>query len=108
MGAMVPGGATVAGEPAPLTEARSATLIVDGPGVIAYKYRLNDGPWSDARAMDEPIDLSGLADGEYTVFTIGQNSAYVWQDEPEANASHSWTVGARPCRSCPTSGTVAR
>ena len=93
MGAYVPGGASVSGEPAGRTHRREATLGVWGPGVTHYRYSVNDpdGPWSDERSVDVPIALADLADGgSYTVYVVGKNSAGVWQDAP--NASRRWTV----------------
>ncbi|UCD49230.1 MAG: lamin tail domain-containing protein [Phycisphaerales bacterium] len=95
MGAYVPTGASVGGEPAARTHRRDATLQVWGPGVTHYKYSLNDpdGPWSDERPIDVPITLTDLSDGDaYTVYVLGKNSAGIWQ--MQANASRTWTVDA--------------
>lgn len=95
MGAYVPAGASVSGEPADRTHRRDATLRVGGPGITHYRYSVNDpdGPWSDERPVDVPILLTDLDDGgSYTVYAVGKNSAGVWQERP--NASRSWTVDA--------------
>jgi CotH kinase protein/Lamin Tail Domain len=95
MGAYVPAGASVDGEPATRTHRRNATLQVWGPGVTYYKYSLNgpDGPWSDERTIDVPISLVDLPDGNsYTVYVLGKNSAGIWQTQ--ANSSQTWTVDA--------------
>ncbi len=103
MGADVPAGASIAGEPLSPTAGTSATLTVGGPEIYAYKYRVNGGAWSSAVAVTDPgtaaasvppIVLAGLADGSYTVEVIAQNSAGVWQDETDATASRTWTVDA--------------
>lgn len=99
MGAYVPGGVVVSGEPASMTHRTKATLIVGGPGITHYVYSLNDpaGPWSDERSVDVPIELSGLRDGDtYTVYVLGKNAAGRWQDEP--NASRTWTVDVTSSR----------
>lgn len=93
MGACVPAGASICGEPGEITWRTAATLTVSGPGITHYKYSLNDpnGPWSEERPVDKPIELTGLADGESCqVFVLGKNSAAVWQTVP--NASRSWQV----------------
>jgi hypothetical protein len=93
MGAHVPSGASVSGEPNGLTYRTNATLTVDGPGITHYKYQLNNGPWSGEITVDTPIVLSSLVDGNsYTVYTSGKNSAGVWQSDPNFNASNTWTI----------------
>ena len=108
MGALVPGGASVTGEPPSVTTATGATLRVRGPGIWSYKWRLDGGPWSPeislvpaaiwngapltavmfAGAPD--IVLTGLGPGAHTVEVLGRDSAGVWQAEP--GATKSWTV----------------
>ena len=92
MGALVPAGASISGEPPAQTAQASATLQVGGPGIVAYKYRGNSGPYGPETPVGTPIDLSGLADGDYTVYVLGKNAAGVWQSEP--TASQTWTVAS--------------
>jgi hypothetical protein len=95
MGAYVPSGACISGEPYKVTHRTNATLDVGGPGITHYKYCINDpnGPWSEERSVDMPIELTGLSDGSsYTVYAIGKNSAGIWQSEDSACASRTWTV----------------
>ncbi|MHC4113665.1 MAG: lamin tail domain-containing protein, partial [Planctomycetota bacterium] len=95
MGAHVPAGAAIYGEPYEVTHRTDATLTVGGPGITHYKYCINDsnGPWSAEFSVDTPIVLSGLTDGQsYTVYAIGKNSAGEWQSESNPTASHTWTV----------------
>jgi hypothetical protein len=95
MGAYVPAGAAICGEPDEVTYHTEATLTVGGSGITHYKYCLNDpnGPWSEELSVDVPIELTGLADeNSYTVYVIGKNSAGVWQNEDDATASRTWTV----------------
>lgn len=108
MGAVVPGGASIAGEPVGITSNPSATLTIAGPGIWVYRWRINGGPWSNEIPLvpqaildgapltptlfDDapPIELSDLADGTYTVEVLGQNSAGDWQETP--TVSKTWTV----------------
>ena len=46
MGALVPAGASLSGVPNGVTTNTSATIVVAGPGIYAYRWKLNDGPWS--------------------------------------------------------------
>ncbi|MBN1360151.1 MAG: lamin tail domain-containing protein [Sedimentisphaerales bacterium] len=93
MGAYVPAGAAISGEPPAVTYRTEALLTVGGPGITDYRYSLNspEGPWSEERSVDVLIELVGLEDGQsYTVYALGKNSAGRWQEQP--NASRTWTV----------------
>jgi len=93
MGAFVPAGAAVSGEPAAVTWRTDAVLTVGGPGITHYRYSLNEpnGPWSEERPVDVPVELSGLQNGgAYTLYVLGKNSAGRWQETP--NASRTWLV----------------
>jgi len=95
MGALVPAGAAISGEPPAVTYHTDATLTVGGPGIVSYKYSLNSptGPWSAERTVDVPVVLTGLLSGQsYTVYAVGKNSADVWQSEESPVASHRWTI----------------
>jgi len=92
MGALVPSWASISGEPAASVGKTSATLIVGGPAIVAYKYRVNGGAWSAETPVATPISLSGLSNGSYTVYVIGKNSAGEWQDMNSPTASRTWTV----------------
>ena len=96
----------ITGEPPAFTTSNSATLTVGGPGYFGYRYRINDGPWSEELEIGNPdgfvsgdttvrsadISLSGLSNGAYTVFVEGRTYAGVWQDRP--TASRAWIVDA--------------
>lgn len=105
MGAIVPAGASISGEPSSPTTNKSATLTVGGPGIYAYRWKLNDGPWSAEVPLTntfliaptmfnnaQPIVLSNLADGSYTVYVIGKNSAGAWQSTNSPTVSKTWMV----------------
>jgi hypothetical protein len=98
MGAFPIAGATVSGEPGPITHQTTAALTVSGPGISHYQYRLKDngvwsGDWSAEYTTAAPITLSGLQDGHsYTVYTKGRSIDGVWPGDPEGNPSHTWTV----------------
>ncbi|HOY57673.1 MAG TPA: lamin tail domain-containing protein, partial [Verrucomicrobiota bacterium] len=98
MGAFVPAGAVLSGEPSPQTWRRDATVTVGGPGIMSYRYRLNDGAWSGQQSIAQPIALAGLADGTYRLEVLGCNSAAVWQPESAPTLSRSWTVAANAAR----------
>ena len=93
MGAYVPGGAAICGEPDELTYHTDATLFVGGPGITHYMYRLNNGTWSQELSVDVPIELTNLLNGQsYTVYVIGKNSAGIWQSEENPSTSRTWTI----------------
>ncbi len=84
--------ATISGEPDSPTFQTTASLTVGGADITAYRYRLNGGAWSADQAAGTPISLSGLANGHYTVFVVGRNSAGVWQADADATVSRTWAV----------------
>ncbi|MCU0915536.1 MAG: lamin tail domain-containing protein [Planctomycetes bacterium] len=104
MGSTIPAGASLAGEPSARTWRTSATLTVGGPDVQAYKYRVNNGPWSAPALRPDaglsaapkplpPIALTNLQNGQsYTVYVLGQNSAGVWQDDTTPTVSQTWKI----------------
>ena len=106
-GALVPAGAWIRGEPASPASANVASLIVGGPGIFEYRYRVNGGVWSDPIALGtgfnpqgtqrtSTIQLNGLADGDYVVEVIGRDFAGNWQSVP--TVSQTWTVQQQPVR----------
>ena len=104
MGATIPSGASISGEPDPVTWRTTATLTVGGPDLRGYKYRVNNGPWSAPVLRPEaglsvtpmplpPIVLTGLQNGQsYTVSVIGKNAAGLWQSESSATISRTWKI----------------
>ncbi|HUF63630.1 MAG TPA: lamin tail domain-containing protein, partial [Verrucomicrobiales bacterium] len=92
MGAHTPGGVRIAGEPPPLTGTTNAVLTVGGPGIVSYRYALDDDSFSEEIPIASPIVLQDLSDGEHRVRAIGKNSAGLWQSEDAAYASRNWTV----------------
>ncbi|MCA9263133.1 MAG: lamin tail domain-containing protein, partial [Planctomycetales bacterium] len=89
MGAIVSAGATVAGEPDARTRSAVATLTIGGPGIVSYRYRINDGALSAEIPVDTPVTLNGLADGNYQLEVIGIN---VLSQEQPSTFSKSWNV----------------
>ena len=92
MGARVPGGASISGEPRTPTRETGAVLTVGGPGITHYRYRVNDGPFGGEHSIDEPIRLAKLPSGETVVEVIGKNSAGAWQPIGQATRSRPWTI----------------
>ena len=97
MGAYVPAGASISGEPLDSTTATSATLHIGGPGIISYQYVLNDpnSAWSKEVLLedDATVELTDLHVGEfYTLYVRGKNVAGHWQDNPAYATSKTWLV----------------
>ncbi len=107
MGANVPAGASVSGAPSEATTTTTATLRVAGPGIVAYKWRLDDGPWSGEvpltnsflitatlfNTTNGTVHLTGLRAGPHTFRAVGKNSAGAWQETNMA-AIAAWEVKA--------------
>ncbi|MHC4146552.1 MAG: lamin tail domain-containing protein, partial [Planctomycetota bacterium] len=99
MGAFVPSGAAICGEPAEITYRTDAALTVGGPGITHYKYLLGDGLWGEELPVNVPIVLTNLLDGgSYAVQIIGRNSAGLWQSEDEPTTSRTWIVDVSSSR----------
>ena len=107
LGAGVPRGVQVSGEPEWLTRSRSANLTVGGPGIFSYLYRLDDGPWVGPVSIQDPtavgqavkvrtvqLALNNLPDGEHTVTLRGADLSGRLQ--PELRESKTWTVSSTP------------
>ncbi|HKQ37900.1 MAG TPA: lamin tail domain-containing protein, partial [Verrucomicrobiae bacterium] len=77
MGAYVPEGLTIIGEPTSPTGLNSATLSLYGPGITQYSYSLNGGAYGPFTPIATSISLSGLANGPNFVSVIARNSAGV-------------------------------
>jgi len=97
MGAYVPAGAAVCGEPDAVTYRTQATVTVDGPGITHYKYRFKDNDslsdWSGEFDVNTPVILTSLQNGHsYTVYATGKNSAGIWQTDPCCATSRTWRV----------------
>ena len=71
----------------------AAKLNVSGTieNAIAYKYRVDGGDWSSQVIIDQPIALSGLADGLHEVDVIAKDAAGNWQSDGSPTTI-SWTV----------------
>ncbi|MCB1098365.1 MAG: lamin tail domain-containing protein [Verrucomicrobiae bacterium] len=103
-GAYVSAGIFIQGEPDAVTDATSAELTVGGPGLFSFRFRVNDGDWSEEMPIGEvlgfdrdapdnrtaTIQLTALAPGSYQVSAIGRNFAGAWQEDP--TLSRQWQV----------------
>jgi len=56
----------------------------DADGYVSYKYKLNNGAYSAETPISQPIQLTNLAAGTYTVFVIGKNDAGFFQADADA------------------------
>ncbi len=99
-GATVPEWAYIIGGPVGTTDQTTATFTVGGPGIIAYKWRLDGGAWSAEDTVgtggpfprtvgvpcvrQENIVLSGLTPGVHTLEVLGRDMAGNWQDNDPA------------------------
>jgi hypothetical protein len=92
-GAEAPAAAWIADVPVLGTNQRDVTLRVGGPGLFGFRYRVNDGEWSDELPIGAGFDpagtvrtatltLANLADGQYVVEVVGRDFAGNWQLQP--------------------------
>ncbi|HEX2749677.1 MAG TPA: lamin tail domain-containing protein [Verrucomicrobiales bacterium] len=97
-GAAIPEWAYVIGGPSGTVANTSAGFTVGGPGIVAYKWRLDDGAWSASIQIgdggvlprDTPtirqatLNLTNLTAGAHTLEVLGQDMAGNWQDADPA------------------------
>jgi hypothetical protein len=83
--------AVITGAPTSITNAVSATLTINGTGVTHYKYKLDEGAYSEEISVSVQINLSGLTQGGHTLYVIGKDAAGNWQATDSA-ATATWTV----------------
>ena len=97
-GADIPEWAYVVGGPTGATDQTTANFTVGGPGLVAYKWRLDGGTWSApvqigaggllvrgaTTVRQSTIALSSLTAGVHTLEVLGQDMAGNWQDNDPA------------------------
>lgn len=99
-GASIPEWAYVVGGPteAGTTAATDASFTIGGPGIVAFKWRLNGGAWSAPVQIGEggvlprakptirqaTLNLTALVPGAQTLEVLGQDMAGNWQDADPA------------------------
>ncbi len=106
-GAGIPEWAYVAGGPASGTPQTTATFTIGGPGIFAYRWRLDDGAWSDPVEIapgifprDAPtvrtaeLTLEALTPGAHRLEVMGQDFAGNWQPESLVTV-RQWVVDAQ-------------
>ncbi len=87
----LPPTALVSGVPSGTTTATTATLVVSGAYVTAYKYKLDSGAWSAEIPVSQTRTFVGLESGTHALSVIGKNASGTWQDAAAATAA-VWTV----------------
>lgn len=53
-----------------------------GAGFTHYRWRLDEGTWSEPVPAATPLSLAGLTEGQHQLEVTGQNDAGLWQDSP--------------------------
>ena len=98
-GASIPEWAYVLGGPSGTVADTTASFTIGGPGIVAWKWRLNGGAWSapiqigaggamprgtTPTVRQSTLSLTGLASGPQTLEVLGQDMAGNWQDADPA------------------------
>lgn len=83
----------LSGTPANPTAQKTTNVTVGGPGIVAYKYKLDAGVYSDETSVSTPIQLSGLADGSHTLYVIGKETSGIWNPEGQAT-TYTWYIAS--------------
>lgn len=97
-GASIPEWSYVIGGPGGTVAQTAASFTVGGPGIVAYKWRLDGGAWSASIQIGDggvlprntptirqsALNLSALTAGTHTLEVLGQDMAGNWQDADPA------------------------
>ncbi|MDD3486962.1 MAG: Calx-beta domain-containing protein [Candidatus Moranbacteria bacterium] len=70
--------------PQDVIEDSSLALTPQGTNVTSYKYKLDEGSWSNETPIASKINLSNLSNDSHTISIIGKNSSGAWQDQSRA------------------------
>jgi hypothetical protein len=111
-GMTIPEWAYLAGGPSGSSFASNAAFEVGGPGLVAYKWRLDGGAWSAPVQIGSGGDFSrtgptvrraalafiGLALGTHTIEVLGQDMAGNWQDADPARTLEGMAQAAPTSR----------
>ena len=81
--------------PSSVTNIDSIAITAGGPDIVSYKYKINDGIWSDFIPVSTPIVESSLSDGNYTIYACGKKAVGTEQLEQNATSS-TWIVDTTP------------
>ncbi len=103
-GATIPKGCYLGNLPAIVTADTTANILVGGPGIFSFKWRLDGGAWSAPVAISPlgyprtgptvrtaNVPLSALTTGPHTFEAVGMDFAGNWTPDGEA-ARATWTV----------------
>ncbi len=93
-GAFVLPGLAVKGLPWTSLPSTDLNLDLGGPGVIAYRYRLDGGEWSETFPVSESLELNGLQEGVHQLEWLDQNTAGQWRSEENPIRSPEWEVAS--------------
>jgi hypothetical protein len=119
-GASVAEWAYIADGPPAQTVLDSASFTIGGPGIVAYKWRLDSGSWSapiqigsgavfprtGPTVRTATLNLSSLGNGSHTLEVLGRDAAGNWQDADPARtleglpqqAPTTWTWNVNPAQ----------
>jgi parallel beta-helix repeat protein len=67
------------------------SVTIGGTDIVAYKYKLDSGEWSEERIATLPIALNILQAGQHTLRVIGKTVTGAWQSEENAT-SVTWEL----------------
>ena len=74
-----------------LTQDDSTDIGVTGNNLAAYRFSIDDSPFSLETSADQNIQLKNLKEGLHTIEVIGKRTDGLWQNENEAVA-YTWRV----------------
>ncbi len=91
-GALIPAGVFLAGGPGTVTTQTDAIFQVGGAGVTHYRFRLDEGPWSEIMPVADWIQLKLLQPGSHHLSVLGFTPANFAVPGEESTVTASWLV----------------
>ncbi len=89
MGAMIDAGVIILSGPNTPTYSNAAQFTFYGAGIVAYRYRLDDGEFSAEQIITQALTFADLSEGPHTLEVIGRTYGGHWQQIPSV---WEWTV----------------
>jgi len=83
----IPPEAVLSRTPENVSPSSEINVVVEGADVVSYRYRLNTEAWSGPIGVGSVISRDGLADGDYTLYVRGIDSA---GNEQTDSTVYSW------------------
>lgn len=91
----------ISGVPTTPVNQTSFSFTISGTNVLAYKYSLDGGPYSQDTDISLPLELSNLPEGKHTLIVVGLDTVNLAETPP---TRATWTIDLTPPQRVDVSG----